>query len=195
MEHTYTLSLSRWHKVAERLAREYTESITAVRGLFTNTTVPAWLGESQEDELRAQARLAEARLEWAFRLQDGISAVRKGLGDANAAQGVTTDLADHDRLGRRLKVLTDLIAVQTPEMVGIDQLKAVPERLPSESDRYDRRSGIRVRMMESATLQRLQAEADSVRVAYYTLADQINEKNRASLTLSLPVDVARVAGL
>lgn len=195
MDQTYTLSLSRWHKVAERLAREYTETVGAVRGAYTNTTVPAWLGESQEEELRAQSRQAEARLAWAFRLQDGIAAVRKGLGGANAAAGVTADLADHDRLARRLKVLTDLVVVQSPEMVGIDQLKNVPERLPSEPDRYDRRQGIRVRLMGHDTLGKLREQAESVRVAYYALADRINEKNRSSLTLALPADIARAAGL
>ncbi len=195
MESRYTLSLSRWHKVAERLAREYTETISAVRGAYTTTTVPAWLGESQEEELHAQSRQAAERLEWAFRLQDGIAAVRKGLGDANAAQGVTAALADHDVLGRRLKVLTDLIAVQSAEMVGIDQLKNVPERLPLEPDRYDRRQGIRVRLMDHDTLQKLRARAESVRAEYYALADQINEKNRFKMMLALPAEIARAAGL
>lgn len=35
----YTLSLSRWHKVAERLARSYTELTQAARNALTNTQV------------------------------------------------------------------------------------------------------------------------------------------------------------
>jgi len=195
MEQTYTLSLSRWHKVAERLAREYTETIGAVRAAYSDTSVPAWLGESQEEELRALSRQAEERLEWAFRLQDGIARVRKGLGDSNAEQGITADLADHDRLARRLKVLADLLAVQSSEMVGIEQLKKVPERLSAEPERYERRKGIRVRLMDAATVQRLQERAESVRAEYYALADRINEKNRARLEIALPPEIARAAGL
>jgi hypothetical protein len=194
MEQNYTFSLSRWHKVAERLSREYTETVGQVRNAYTNTSVPAWLGESQEAELKAHAEGAEQKLEWAFLLQDGIAAIRRALGEANATQGVTGELADHDRLARRLKVLTDLLAVQSAEMVGIDQLKLVPERLSTESDRYDRRQGIRIRLMDEATRRRIQDRQEQVRVEYYALADRISEKNRSPLTLALPVEVARAAG-
>jgi hypothetical protein len=49
--------------------------------------------------------------------------------------------------------------------------------------------------MGHETLGKLREQAESVRVEYYVLADRINEKNRASLTLALPPDIARAAGL
>jgi hypothetical protein len=196
MEQNYTLSLSRWHKIAERLSREYTEAVNAAREAFNTTTVPAYLGESQKVQLRERGQAMEARLEWAFRIQDAIAAIRKALGDANAQAGVTRELADHDRLSRRHRLLTTLLEGQTADLVDIDQLEHVPENFGMDVDRYDRRpSGIRVRIMSRERHARLVHETDEVRTEVYALADRISEMNRAPLTLPLPADVARAAGI
>lgn len=196
MEQSYTLSLSRWHKIAERLSREYTETVNAAKEAFNTTTVPAYLGESQAMQLRERGRVMETRLEWAFQIQDAIAAIRKALGDANAQAGVTRELADHDRLSRRHRLLSTILEGQTADLVDIDQLEHVPENFGMETDRYDRRpSGIRVRIMSQEWHARLLREADEVRTGVYALADRISEMNRASLSLSLPADVARAAGI
>ena len=47
MNQTYTLTLTRWHKVAERLARDYGESVSECRSTLMHTEISAYLGEEQ----------------------------------------------------------------------------------------------------------------------------------------------------
>jgi hypothetical protein len=196
MTKTHTLTLSRWHKVAERLSREYTETVYKAKQALTHTRVSAYVGESQEEALREQASDWSARLERAFRLQDGIGDIRRVLGDANAQHGITALLAELDKLNRRQKVLTELVEGQTPDMIAIGELKHIPADCVAEGDNYDRRRPqLRVRMLERGEVIRLREELDAVRARAYALADEIAERNKATLALELTGEVAGAAGL
>ena len=196
MNKTHTLTLSRWHKVAERLSRDYTETVFKAKQALTQTRVSAYVGESQEVALREQASDWSARLERAFRLQDGIGDIRRILGDANAQHGITALLAEFDKLNRRQKVLTDLVEGQAPDMIAIGELKHIPADYVADGDNYDRRRPqLRVRMLERAEVIRLREELDAVRARAYALADEIAERNKATLALELTGEVAGAAGL
>ena len=196
MNKTHTLTLSRWHKVAERLSRDYTETVFKAKQALTQTRVSAYVGESQEEALREQASDWSARLERAFRLQDGIGDIRRVLGDANAQHGVTALLAEFDKLNRRQKVLTDLVEGQAPDMIAISELKHIPADYVADGDNYDRRRPqLRVRMLERGEVTRLHEELDVVRARAYALADEIAERNKATLALELTGEVAGAAGL
>ncbi len=196
MNKTHTLTLSRWHKVAERLSRDYTETVFKAKQALTQTRVSAYVGESQEEALREQASDWSARLERAFRLQDGIGDIRRVLGDANAQHGVTALLAEFDKLNRRQKVLTELVEGQTPDMIAIGELKHIPADYVADGDNYDRRRPqLRVRMLERAEVIRLREELDAVRARAYALADEIAERNKATLALELTGEMAGAAGL
>ena len=196
MNKTHTLTLSRWHKVAERLSRDYTETVFKAKQALTQTRVSAYVGESQEAALREQASDWSARLERAFRLQDGIGDIRRILGDANAQHGITALLAEFDKLNRRQKVLTELVEGQAPDMIAIGELKHIPADYVADGDNYDRRRPqLRVRMLERAEVIRLREELDAVRARAYALADEIAERNKATLALELTGEVAGAAGL
>lgn len=196
MKITHTLTLSRWHKVAERLSRDYTETVFKAKQALTQTRVSAYVGESQEQALREQSSDWSARLERAFRLQDGIGDIRCVLGDANAQHGVTALLAEFDKLNRRQKVLTELVEGQTADMIAISELKHIPADYVAEGDNYDRRRAqLRVRMLERPDVTRLREELDAVRARAYALADEIAERNKATLSLELTREVAGAAGL
>jgi hypothetical protein len=196
MNKTHTLTLSRWHKVAERLSRDYTETVFKAKQALTQTRVSAYVGESQEVALREQASDWSARLERAFRLQDGIGDIRRILGDANAQHGITALLAEFDKLNRRQKVLTELVEGQAPDMIAIGELKHIPADYVADGDNYDRRRPqLRVRMLERAEVIRLREELDAVRARAYALADEIAERNKATLALELTGEVAGAAGL
>ena len=196
MNKTHTLTLSRWHKVAERLSRDYTETVFKAKQALTQTRVSAYVGESQEVALREQASDWSARLERAFRLQDGIGDIRRILGDANAQHGITALLAEFDKLNRRQKVLTDLVEGQAPDMIAISELKHIPADYVADGDNYDRRRPqLRVRMLERAEVIRLREDLDAVRARAYALADEIAERNKATLALELTGEVAGAAGL
>ncbi|MFZ4534956.1 hypothetical protein [Propionivibrio sp.] len=192
---SHTLSLSRWHKVAERLSRSYTEITQAARNTFINTQVNGFLGEAQVARLRDEAALQMIRLHRAFTLQDALANIRQAVGEANAKTGVSKELANYDALSRRHKYLESILAAQSSEMVNFDEMPQLPKQLVSE-DRYDRSKGsVRVRMLDNEMVNSLRVEADELRIKVYALADRISDLNRERLSLDLSEDIAQAAGL
>lgn len=47
MNKTYTLSLTRWHKIAERLTKSYSEMAVALKEGFCNTHVCGYADQEQ----------------------------------------------------------------------------------------------------------------------------------------------------
>jgi hypothetical protein len=92
--------------------------------------------------------------------------------------------------------LTELIEGQTADMIAIGELKHIPADYIAEGDNYDRRRPqLRVRMLERPEVSRLRQELDTVRARAYALADDIAERNKATLKLDLTEEVASAAGL
>lgn len=196
MSKTCTLTLTRWHKVAERLSREYTESVYAVKQTLNNTKVSSYLGTEQQEALRSATQDATERLARAFRVQDAVSEVRRALGDANVKNGVSPKLADLDKLNRRLKVLTDLVEGQSPSMISVEQLENIPADYVADGNSYDsKRPLLHVRMLSKDDLTRLKADFESIRSQAYALSDEVADLNKATLTLTVSLEVAALAGI
>lgn len=196
MNKTCTLTLTRWHKVAERLSREYTESVYAVKQTLSNTKVSSYLGAEQQDALRAAAQDATERLARAFRVQDAVSDVRRALGDANVKNGVSPKLAELDKINRRLKVVTELIEAQSPSMISIEQLANIPSDYVADGNSYDsKRPLLHVRMLGRDELNGLKADFEAIRTQSYALSDEVADLNKATLTLTVSQEVATLAGI
>ena len=127
MKQTYTLTLTRWHKVAERLARDYGESVSDCRTTLSQTVISAYLGEEQEQFLQTQTQNALGNLERAFRIQDAVAHIRHLVGNANVHEGVAAKLAEFDKLNRRVKTLSEVVGSQGTDMVSVTQLRSIPK--------------------------------------------------------------------
>lgn len=196
MSKTCTLTLTRWHKVAERLSREYTESVYAVKQTLSNTKVSSYLGAEQQDALRTAAQDATERLAQAFRVQDAVSDVRRALGDANVKNGVSPKLAELDKINRRLKVVTELIEAQSPSMISIEQLANIPSDYVADGNSYDsKRPLLHVRMLGRDELNGFKADFETIRTQSYALSDEVADLNKATLTLTVSQEVATLAGI
>jgi hypothetical protein len=196
MKQTYTLTLTRWHKVAERLARDYGESVSESRTTLTHTTVSAYLGEEQEQFLQTQTQNALANLERAFRVQDAVAQIRQMVGDANVREGVSAKLANFDKLNRRVKTLSEVVESQSSDMVSVTQLRSIPKDYVADGANYDsKRPKIKVRMLDMQMLERLSDQLINARKAAYALSDEVSDLNKAKLSIELETEVASAAGL
>jgi plasmid replication initiation protein len=196
MKQTYTLTLTRWHKVAERLSRDYGESVSESRTALTHTTVSAYLGEEQEQFLQTQTQNALANLERAFRLQDAVAHIRQLVGDANVREGVSAKLAEFDKLNRRVKTLSEVVDSQSSDMVSVTQLRSIPKDYVADGANYDsKRPKIKVRMLDMQALELLADRLSSARKAAYALSDEVSDLNKAKLSIDLETEVASAAGL
>ena len=196
MKQTYTLTLTRWHKVAERLARDYGESISESRSTLSQTAISAYLGEEQEQFLQAQTQNALGNLERAFRIQDAVAHIRHLVGNANVHEGVAAKLAEFDKLNRRAKALSEVVDSQSTEMVSVTQLRSIPKDYVADGANYDsKRPKIKVRMLGMQDLEKLASQLDATRKAAYALSDEVSDLNKAKLSIELETDVASAAGL
>lgn len=193
---SYTLSLTRWHKVAERLARTYAELTTGVRNTFNNTQVTGYLGEAQVARLKAQRDQQQDNLRKAFNLQDTLIRIRQALGEANAKTGVGKELAEFDALSRRHKLLESILAAQSSDMVTLGEMPELPDQIALE-DRYQNstRGAVRIRLMDDGVQQSLTKEAETLLSRVYALADKISDLNKERITLEIPEEIAKSAGL
>ena len=196
VKQTYTLTLTRWHKVAERLAREYGESVSESRSTLTQTAISAYLGEEQEEFLKTQTQTALANLDRAFQIQDAVAHVRHLVGDANVREGVSAKLAEFDKLNRRVKALSEVVESQSSDMVSVTQLRSIPKDYVADGASYDsKRPRIKVRMLDTQALQRLADQLSNARKAAYALSDEVSDLNKAKLSIELETEVASAAGL
>ena len=196
MKQTYTLTLTRWHKVAERLARDYGESISESGSTLSQTVISAYLGEEQEQFLQAQTQNALGNLERAFRIQDAVAHIRHLVGNANVHEGVAAKLAEFDKLNRRAKALSEVVDSQSTDMVSITQLRSIPKDYVADGANYDsKRPKIKVRMLGMQDLEKLASQLDAARKAAYALSDEVSDLNKAKLSIELETDVASAAGL
>lgn len=196
MKQTYTLTLTRWHKVAERLAREYGESVSDSRSTLTQTAISAYLGEAQEEFLQTQTQTALANLDRAFQIQDAVAHIRHLVGDANVREGVSAKLAEFDKLNRRVKALSEVVESQSSDMVQVTQLRSIPKDYVADGASYDsKRPKIKVRMLDTPALERLADQLSNARKAAYALSDEVSDLNKAKLSIELETEVASAAGL
>lgn len=196
MKQTHTLTLTRWHKVAERLARDYSESVSESRSTLSQTVISAYLGAEQEEFLQNQAQSAITNMERAFRIQDAVAHIRHLVGDANVHEGVSAKLAEFDKLNRRVKTLSEVVESQSSDMVSVTQLRNIPKDYVADGANYDsKRPKIKVRMLAAQELELLADQLVSARKAAYALSDEVSDLNKAKLSIELEAEVADAAGL
>jgi len=195
MNKSYTLSLSRWHKVAERLAKNYSDLTNSAKNILTNTQVGGYLGAGQVARLQEEATLGQQNLRRAFEIQDTLVQIRKALGEANARTGVAVELAEYDALSRRQKLLQTILAGQSTGMVLLEDMPQLPKQLVTE-DRYDRsKAAVKVGLLDVAAQAAITQESEALLSRLYTLADKISDLNRERVTLEIPEEVAKIVGL
>lgn len=192
---SYTLSINRWHKVAERLSKAYTELSQSARNTYVNTQIAGYLGESQVERLRESAESEMQKLFRSFEIQDALIDLRRAIGEVNAKNGVALELAQYDALMRRHKLLDIILNSQTSDMVSLNEIAMLPNQIMGDGLYERSRSKIKVKVLESEHEDRLRKEAEALLAKAYALADRINDLNQERMTLELPEEMASVAGL
>jgi len=194
-QQTYTCTLTRWHKVAERLTREFTDLSKSAKAGLTEMTVSEYLGESQISRLSGFRDECLEKLESALRIQDAIVRIRQSLSAANEQHGVASALAEYDKLQKRATLLGALVSADDGQKVGLHELQHVKNPAKSDDWRERGQTKIPVAMLDSEQRVSLKNRADEAMAAAYAQADRVADLNKAQLQLELPPDIARLAGL
>jgi hypothetical protein len=195
----YTLTLSRWHKVAERINAALRERETEVKAAFTATTISPWNKEGVEEKAAEIARRAADALELIEAGARAVAQIRAALSIRNAELGVSAKLSQAESANRAAALYKAIIEGQKVDMVRPDSVRALPAVVAGEADTF----GFTRRTAAVVTLQIANAELiGSLREKFAReqaratrLLDEIADLNREKLEIDLPQEVIGIAVL
>jgi hypothetical protein len=195
----YTLTLSRWHKVAERVNAALKEREANVKTAFTATTISPWNKEGVEEKAAEIGRRAADDLALVEAGARAVAAIRAALAMRNADLGISGRLAEVEGANRRAALYRTIIDGQKPDMVRPEGVRTLPAELVGETESWGfaRRSALAVTLQ---TADRILVESLREKLSreqgYATrLLDEVADLNREKLEIDMPEEVIGIAGL
>ena len=192
----FNLTLSRWHKVVERINAASKECETRVKAAFTATTVSSWNKDGIEEKAADIARRATQDL---MLIESGTRAVeniRAKLAIRNAELGIAGRLAEVEGANRRASVYKAVIEGQKADMVRAESVHNLPERI-DQSDWLSRRSALVVTLQtaDRDLLKDLREKFALEQTRAVRALDEIADLNREKVEIELPQEVIEIARL
>lgn len=195
----HTLTLSRWHKVAERIQASLKTREAAVKAAFTATTISPWNKAGVEEKAADIARRAIDDLALVEAGHRAVATIRAALAVRNAALGIAGRLAEAEAANRRAALFRSVIDGQKPDMVRPEDLRALPAGLVGTSDEwtFGRRLAtvVTLQTVDGAFLDGLREKLARDEGRATRLLDEVADLNRETLETDVSEEIARIAGL
>ncbi len=195
----HTLTLSRWHKVAERMQLAIKERETAVKSAYTATAISPWNKAAVEEKAAEIARRAAADLALVESGAQAVATIRAALALRNAALGVSARLAEAEAARRRAALYRAIVEGQKPDMVRPEDVRTLPAELVGETESwgFGRRTALTVTLQtaDAALLAELRTKLGREEARATRLLDEVADLNRERLEIDVPDELARIAGL
>lgn len=187
---TLTFSLTRAHRIAERIVTELAAArCDASQPLSSSTRMRPT--DSQLAALERKVDTMEAGLVRHAQLLTGLATIRKALGRANASSGVSDLLCDIDMANREIQLIdASLAAIEAAESAvhasGVtDVTFATADKTPY---------GVAVTALHPGRGVSLKARKRELEVHRFSLNDSLAQLN-ATCTVSVELDEALLASL
>ena len=193
----FTLTLTRWHKVAERIDAALKVRESRSLAALTATTISPWNKEGIEEKARDIAGEARADLALIEVATAAIAGIRAALGARNADLGISARLAEAEAANRRARLYRELIDKQRADMVRPEDVRHVPATVGTDEPLWPRRSGsaITLAIADKALVDELRGKLAREQARAHALLDAIADANREKLELELADELLEVAGL
>ena len=193
----HTLTLTRWHKVAERINTAIKEREARAVAAFTATTVSPWNKEGVEAKADEIARRAKTDLALIEAGTAAVARIRAALGQRNGELGIGERLAEADAANRRARLYRDLLEKQSADMVRPVNVRHVPSAIAGDDSLWSRRSlaTITLEIADKALLDELQVKLAREQARSHALLDAVADANREKLELELADELVGIAGL
>lgn len=192
----FKLTLSRWHKVTERINAALKECETRIKAAFTNTTVSSWNKDGIEEKVADIARRAELDLVLVEVGTRAVEIIRSTLAIRNAELGIAGKLAQVEGANRRASLYKSVIEGQKPDMVSAAGVHNLPMQI-DQADWLSRRSSLVVtlRTADRDLLEGLRKKFASEQAIAVRTLDEIADLNRETIEIELPREVIEIAKL
>lgn len=182
------ISLSRGHKLAERLKQRATEQSNEAVKLSQAVTLRGVGGAAHIEKLAAQGELALAALVSADRYLGALAKLRTRIGAENDVRGVSRMLAELDALNRRIGTLKSML---NHGRGGDVSPQALADYKPlSGGDSVFGNNGVSVAILNAEQLATLEKSLAELQRAAFALSDQIAEANAGRFAVELDDDIA-----
>jgi hypothetical protein len=193
----FTLTLTRWHKVAERINAALKVREERSLAALTATTISPWNKEGIEEKARDIAVQARADIAMIEVATAAVAAIRAALAGRNAALGISTRLAEVEAANRRARLYRELVDKQRVDMVRPEDMRHVPAMAGADEALWPRRAGsaITLAIADKALIEELRAKLAREQSHAHALLDAIADANREKLELELPEELLEIAGL
>lgn len=194
----YNLTLSRWHKVSERLNAGAKEREARATTALTSTTVSPWNKEGVEAKALEIAERAMADLAVIEAATAAVARIRSALALRNVELGISERLAQADAANRRTRLYRELLDKQGMDMVKPADMRHVPAAVAADdSFSFSRRAGsvITLAIADRTLLDELREKLAREQARAHALLDEVADANRDKLELELEKELAEIAGL
>lgn len=200
MAKAITNTLSRWHKIAERIKIAANESRQeTLRALQTGANIDPDAFAVRRETLQANAGEAlTTGFETVLKLQGAVATVREALARANVQHGVSDLLNRTEKLKQELAFVSECLSATEGKLSVSEMEQLVARRkenpgTPSPYSHLQERLGVSFATDEQVT--KLKARRDEVRRKLNALSDKVSTANASTMTLELDEDVIALAGL
>ena|SRR2546425_3639072 len=194
----HTLTLTRWHKVAERINAALKERDARAIAAFTAATISPWNKEGVEQKAAAIGARAKADLAIVETGTAAVAAIRAALARKNAELGIAARLAEVEAANRRLALYRSVLDKQSVDMVEPEHVRHVPAHaVPEGESSWARRDPPRITLQvaDAALLAEIASKLAREQARAHMLLDEIADLNREKLELDLASELEEIAGL
>lgn len=192
-----TLTLTRWHKVAERINAAVKLREDRSLAALTATTISPWNKEGIEEKARDIAEQAKADIALVEAATAAVAGIRSALAGRNADLGISARLAEAEAANRRARLYRGLIDGQRADMVRPEDLRHVPAMVGSDEPLWPRRSGssITLAIADKHFIDECRVKLAREQARAHALLDAIADANKEKLELALADELLEIAGL
>jgi hypothetical protein len=189
MAKNFTFTLTRWHKIAERLNAFVNEAATSSlkqANLSLAATSRGALSEAdiQEKNATILAKIAQAEII----LQD-VAVIREAIARANTDLGISKHLAQMDVAQRQFNLLNNLVT-QEQDRNAIS-VQTFNQNTNVEVSYHQ----TAIQVLSATEIKVIQARALAAKRTMVQLSDDIAVKNASTLALSISDEAAQAASL
>ena len=194
---SFTLPLSRWHHIADRV-RQIAESKTneAINTL-QNTTLTNVVSDVQKEALKARGMKALLAVKNAREAIEVVGVIREELAKANAEMGVNILLSSAESKRKQAQFLRKFASIDLITKVAVDDVNSVLATVTNSKDRdyYGQQKGLSASLIDVNAFADFEMQAAALESDVASITDQVADVNRHTISILLPAELAKAVGL
>lgn len=194
----FSLTLTRWHKVAERINAALKEREARAIDALTAAAISPWNKEGVEQKATALADRARVDLALVELGSTAVAEIRTALGRRNAELGISQRLAEAEAAHRRIALYRAVLEKQGVDMVRPEHVRHVPALVMADAEpAWARREAARITLQvaDAALLGELASKLPREQARAHALLDEVADLNREKLELGIAAELVEIAGL